>query len=200
VKLTQHWQSCEKEKHKRAGGTKFIWHFETLRCIYPAGPYFPKLDPGTIFFFLWSNFGKEICVEGSRARAPGRTPEGMRFRRARGREPLVLGSNFAKDKSNLLFGTVFFALVFFFCAGVKFWESMGLQDIYIYVYYTHICICTYTILHIHYIYIVHYININKYIYIHTLYIYISIYRYIHIHICMCSYISKHIFKHQYFEV
>ena len=38
----------------------------------------------------------------------------------------VLGSNFAKDKSNLLFGTVFFALVFF-CAGVKFWESMGLQ-------------------------------------------------------------------------
>ena len=34
MKLTQHWQSCEKEKRKRAGGTGFIWHFEMYIYIY----------------------------------------------------------------------------------------------------------------------------------------------------------------------
>ena len=79
-------------------------------------------------------------MEGSRARA-WRTDWSILLRTSH-----LLGSNFAKDKSNLLFGTVFLPLLFFFGAGVKFWESMGLQDIYnicilhtymhMYIYYT----------------------------------------------------------------
>ena len=154
VKLTQHWQSCEKEKHKRAGGTKFIWHFETLRCIYPAGPYFPKLDPGTSFFCPVVKFRKgDLCGRFARARLG----EPQKVCASGARANLLRWGQILLRTSPTCFSGLCFLPLYFFCAGVKFWESMGLQDIYIYMYITHIYA---------YVHILYYIYI---IYIYTIY-------------------------------
>ena len=146
MKLTQHWQSCEKEKHKRAGGTKFIWHFETLRCIYPAGPYFPKLDPGTSFFFLWSNFGKEICVEGSRARARLGEPQKVCASGARaGANLLCWGQILLRTSPTCFSGLCFLPLYFFFVLGSNSGKVWACR-IYIYICILH----TYMHMYIYY--------------------------------------------------
>ena len=115
-------------------------------------------------------------MEGSRARA-WENPRRYALQ-ARAREPLVLGSNFAKDKSNLLFGTVFFALVFFFLCWGQILGKYGPAG-YIYMYITHI----YAYVHIlYYIYIIYIHYINKYIYIHYIYIYLQIYTYTYLYV------------------